>query len=387
MLLTNIQILVFAAISCVGSVLSESFNFVPTTTTCGTKVTTPAPYELTPEQLDDFRRDGVLVVRQFLRGEMLEDAIQGVEMMERSRGVVQKMFYKIFPSYRNLSTQNYRTVDAFKKVAFNSAAPTIAAKLMGLDNDSNRTIRLLKEGIFGFGRGDRGCGWHVDDKFFWPCEDSHSDAVDGGKSQKDCTGLRDAGINVWITLSPVTAREGGGLAIAPRSHDLTGRGKIGKLALRARKAIAAKGAQTTCALETLEPDCHADLEAMKKVYDLEPGDAIFHDRYIFHRSDHFNDIDGDDQQDATDQKFRISLRYMPSDATYFNLGAGLEGAATEKHLETGDPISKAGEYFPQVWPTTLAEEVNAEAKADQQLNDVKGLIRMVTRIVSKIVYG
>lgn len=96
---------------------------------------------------------------------------------------------------------------------------------------------------------------------FWPCEDGRIGQLDGG-------------IDVWITLSPVTAAGGGALEVALGS-------KRAGFAARVRKAIKADGKQTTCALEWLQPDCHEQMEKAGIAYDLNPGDAIFHDWYIF----------------------------------------------------------------------------------------------------------
>ena len=71
-----------------------------------------------------------------------------------------------------------------------------------------RSLRLLKEAVLGFRRGDTGCGWHVDDKTFWPSEDSHEDnntLVAAGTNhthqRSQHSRRREAGINVW-TLYP-----------------------------------------------------------------------------------------------------------------------------------------------------------------------------------------
>lgn len=80
-------------------------------------------------------------------------------------------------------------------------------------------------------------------------------------------------------------------------------------------------------------------------------------------------------------KQRISLRYMPSDATFYNNGKDVDGAATQKHLSTGDPFSKAGEYFPQVWPSELETERQAHAKQDAPLFGTKMLVGMVRYMV------
>jgi hypothetical protein len=371
----------------------------------------PAPYELTRQQIVDFRRDGVIVVRGMLEGETLENAVKAVDAIQRKRGWAQRLVHKIIPVYRNLSFQTYRKHEALQKVAFESTAPTICAKLMGLDEEfkkqatikddttknNTRSLRLLKEAIMGFSKGDLGCGWHVDDKTFWPCVDSHEDNPqhktmsnnsnsNSNIKKKSRRRRQDAGINVWISLSPVNAEEGGGLAVAPGSHNLTGRGRTGKILRRARRAIASGEGRSTCALARLDPACHDYMETTKRVYDLQPGDAIIHDRYLFHKPDNFkesnNNID-DDKNNAIVTKQRISLRYMPSDATFFDNGLGVDGAANHKNLKTGDPLWKAGEYFPQAWPCQLEAEAGASPKQDVNLLGTKFLKNILASMLSK----
>ena len=168
----------------------------------------PASYNLTPQQLIDYQKDGVIVIRQMLQGEILEGAIKAANKIQRSRGISKRILYRMFPAYRTLSFQTYREHKALKKVAFDSTASTICAKLMGLDDhddeekrgeggggvrhDSNnnnnvkveyddnhctgedederqekgkqnhRSLRLLKDAVMGFSKGDNGCGWHID---------------------------------------------------------------------------------------------------------------------------------------------------------------------------------------------------------------------------------
>merc|ERR1712176_187511 len=270
----------------------------------------------------------------------------------------------------------------------------------GLDKQSEEgatqncpSLRLLKEAVMGYRRGDRGCGWHVDDKGFWPCEDTHHD-----NSQQHNSGFaiknRDrnprkiktlkrnrAGINVWITLSPVTAKEGGGLAVSPGSHNLSGSGKIGKLLRKARRAIASGKSQSTCSLAMLEPTCQEYMEKNKRVYDLQPGDAIIHDRYLFHKPDDFKEGSPESTKDAA-TKQRISLRYMPSAATFFDNGADVDGAAVHKNLKTGDFLYEAGEYFPQVWPQQLEAEAKVSARQDENFYTTKFLFKLAGRILT-----
>jgi len=317
----------------------------------------PASWELSSEQIATFRREGVLVIPGLLRDKELQDAIRAVKRIQRSQNLAQRVFYRLFPSYKSLQFQSWRKHRALEKVAFDSAAPTICAQLMGLscenNNNNPRCVRLLKDAVLGYRAGDRGCGWHVDDKIFWPCEDRN-------------VGKPDAGINVWITLSPVSCAEGGGLAVAPGSHRK-------RFAKRARQVIASKGHVTTNLLETLDPECHEKMESLKRVYDLEPGDAIVHDRYIFHRAYPFVDpIEGK----KAGVKHRISLRYVPEDATFFDL-AGKERAAEVKMLSTGDKISKGGEYYPQTWPDSLPEERGKKVLEDENDISFKLLLKIL----------
>eukprot|EP00560_Eucampia_antarctica_P008887 CAMPEP_0197823134 /NCGR_PEP_ID=MMETSP1437-20131217/458_1 /TAXON_ID=49252 ORGANISM="Eucampia antarctica, Strain CCMP1452" /NCGR_SAMPLE_ID=MMETSP1437 /ASSEMBLY_ACC=CAM_ASM_001096 /LENGTH=417 /DNA_ID=CAMNT_0043422133 /DNA_START=134 /DNA_END=1387 /DNA_ORIENTATION=+ len=386
----------------------------------------PASYNLTPQQIIDYQNDGVIVIRKMLQGEILQGAIKAANKIQRSRGISRRILYRIFPAYRTLSFQTYREHKALKKVAFDSTASTICAKLMGLDSDdeekrggggvrhdntgedederqekgkqNHRSLRLLKDAVLGFSKGDNGCGWHIDDRVFWPCEDSHNDNDDGSKDGGSVFGRllgrkggrkRDVGVNVWITLSPVTVAEGGGLAVAPGSHCLSGKGKIGKLAKKARKIIRSGGNRSTCMLEQLDPECNSQMDELKRVYDLQPGDAIVHDRYLFHKPDRFKfDDDDDDDNEKKNKnkkivKQRISLRYMPSDATFFDNGMNIDGAHQHKNLVTGDPLWKGGEYFPQTWPYALEEETNARVIQDQNLVDTKFLFKMLKSIASQ----
>ena len=87
------------------------------------------------------------------------------------------------------------------------------------------------------------------------------------------------------------------------------------------------------------------LDALKLLHDMEPGDAIFHSRYCFHKGEPF---------DEGDTKLRYSIRYMPADARLFDNTN--EVAIREKGLTDGAPLAAAGEYYPQVWPKPIRGE-------------------------------
>lgn len=190
----------------------------------------------------------------------------------------------------------------------------------------------------------------MDDKGFWPCYD-------------DTTG-----INVWIALSEISSATGGGLAIAPGSH---------KLEWNRQAASIIHENFGTCNMETLAPDYHSILESMKVVYDMQPGDAIIHDRWLYHRADPFKKINSyistssgssssgvDTSATATVSETgylnRYSIRYMPETARAYNVGL-MKPEYTEIHFRDskyttfdGHPLSDFGtDYFPQVYPTVI----------------------------------
>lgn len=317
----------------------------------------PAEFNLTASQIEDYERDGFIIVKGLIQGEDLTKAIQAVNKIQKRQSIGQRIFYKLMPTYKNLSFQTWRSHKALEHIAFDSAAPTISAKLMGLDSSvdgETRSLRLLKDAVLGYTAGDKGCGWHVDDKMFWPCEDQKF-------------GDRDAGINVWITLSPISAKEGGGLAVAKGSHKVS-------FAEKAREVIAEKGGQTTCHLESLDPQLNANMEELKELHDLEAGDAIFHNRYLFHRVQSLFDEENSRNKKT---KQRISLRYVSADDTFYD-DMGREGKAIEaRGLKTGDVVSKGGPWFPQTWPYRLTAEKNVRVKAEKNPFDLLKVLKLI----------
>lgn len=294
-------------------------NRVAAVTTDTTQVTEGSG-TLTEEQIHVFERDGVLLVRGLVSGEQLKTAVQEVDLIAKKTGPFAK-------SYKNVEFQAWRSSKAFKDLAMFSDVPKAAAQLINLKStgaNSKGPIRLLKDAILCFSPEGTGCGWHVDDKFFWPSHDDYT------------------GVNVWIALSPMSVERGGGLAVSPGSHKE-------KFAQNARPILATGG---TCAMETLAPDVHKKLEAMRVVYDMEPGDAIIHDRWLFHRSDDYK------KKEAADVILnRYSIRYMSENARAYDNGYD-PVYKDEKYVgKNGHPLKSFGGYFPQVFPSTIASEI------------------------------
>lgn len=90
---------------------------------------------------------------------------------------------------------------------------------------------------------------------------------------------------MWITLSPITTSGGGGLAIANGSAFAPWREEC----RQSVTGIGKNGYPQTCSMKTTAPECHRRMEERRLVFDMEPGDAIVHSRYTFHRAVPFRD--------------------------------------------------------------------------------------------------
>lgn len=148
------------------------------------------------------------------------------------------------------------------------------------------------------------------------------------------------------------------MAVAPGSH---------KLARNREIAGIIHENFGTCKMETLAPDFHSVLESMKVVYDMQPGDAIVHDRWLYHRADPFKETKTEtgswsSSTSAAETGYlnRYSIRYMPETARAYNVGL-MKPEYTEAHFRDsryssfdGHPLGDFSvEYFPQVAPTVI----------------------------------
>ena len=144
---------------------------------------------LPSDTIETFRRDGVVLVKGLLSGPALTAAqefaqhVADVENGAWTGGAHYKNFaFNSFSSSREL-----RDVAMFSDVPKAAAqlilatkAPNPMANMCTFDRLESDRIRLLKDAVLVMGSKNKGCGWHVDDKFFWPCYD-------------DATG-----INAWV---------------------------------------------------------------------------------------------------------------------------------------------------------------------------------------------
>lgn len=258
------------------------------TDSSGSKRTGP----LSPDQVRDFQRDGFVVARGLISGEMLERA------MAVSHGVDSQFETE----YDALAFESFRKYPALADLALSSDATYAAVQLTPTAASGQEHLHLLRDALFVFSGGDTGdktgCGWHVDDPYFWP-------------ATRDSSG---PGVNVWIALDEVTDA-GGGLALALGSHT--------ESFMDCRKAI--EGG--TCQMATLSPQLNQRLEDLAVVPQMKPGDAIIHTRWLFHRTNGFS------QGAATEKRqgiARYTARYMPASAVHAQLGQRLDAVDSEK---------------------------------------------------------
>ncbi|KAG7360212.1 phytanoyl-CoA dioxygenase family protein [Nitzschia inconspicua] len=299
---------------------------------------------LTPEQIRDYHRDGVVFVPNLLSEE------EAAQLKDAANYASSRLFdvFGFFGKslYKTVMFDLWRTSSEIASLSL-QALPQVAAQLMtssetDLDLDKNdddgddekpaittatrprpntASIRLLRDAFFAYQPPGEACGWHVDDAGFWPAVQDTS------------------GPTFWIALDPLSVEEGGGLTVLNRTLfqqteplDVTEES--------CRQAIAA----ATCDMVEKSPLCHAKMEAAKIQMDMRPGDAIIWDRYTFHRGVAGTDLLPDDVI-----KQRYSVRYMPKESRAF----GAVHASVEQLAPFNSP------YYPQVWPKLLDSEMEA----------------------------
>jgi len=262
---------------------------------------------LTQEEIDQYKEDGFVLKKKLVVGDEL------AKLQRASEEVAGSFFWTdlVFGAkyYKKLAMQAWKFKRHIAQFALGSNLGSIAAQLL----QEETSIRILKDAVFAAVSTSKGCGFHVDDKGFWP--------ANGG------------GATFWIALSPMRISEGGGIRLAKGSH-------TANWALECREVIK----NGTCNIEELSPSCYERLLAVSVTHDMDPGDAIIWDRYLFHRGDPF-------LEESNEQKLRYSIRYVPSGVT----ARGMHHSS----VKTGELLK--GPHYPQVWPRALEEEVEGFA--------------------------
>lgn len=334
---------------------------------------------LSDDMLEQYERDGVLVIRNLIPPKLLDRLneagnllIEKQESEQRSRRKG-KQFHLVqngaiflgVPSPEDSTcntnveqcdgkqssnqADNATVLSSFRDLAMYSKIPRVAASLLRLDElrvggvenlreqsrkrtnhaqeyenriDDSINLRICRDIFLTKDDDPYACGWHVDDTGFWPSV------------------AEDPGVNAWIALDdmprPNTEKRHSSVAtfaLSLGSHRVPWRHEAYRVTgsthtqppegfQSAADLIERRTGSGTCNIKTSAPDLYKKLEERKVVYDLKRGDVIFHDRWVFHRTvtvDEYNGIAGSQPNASSvsnDKIFkRYSIRYSPGTAT------------------------------------------------------------------------
>ena len=288
---------------------------------------------------------------------------------------------------------------AFRHVALKSTVPLVAAELMGLGQGKakDETLRVIRDIYLAKDEGEYVCGWHVDDHGFWPAQASSP------------------GINAWISIDDIPPGPGGTFALAVGSHAVdwkdSAHSAIGSVMTYpedgfkdARDLVKNRPGAGTCNLETAAPETYEKMENSKRIYDLQKGDVIFHERWLFHRTIPFDrevvhnhklrywGYKGGYEKEPPPplMKRRYSVRYGPGSSVVIK-GWGTEPSVLWNEANAGktvDDVSQAdGPWYPQCWPGIDPSEIEsmkeivemrfpvAEERKKERMNEMKSLLK------------
>lgn len=233
---------------------------------------------LSQPEVDQYLRDGVLVVRGVLSPAEVQLAREGIERVLELDGLLAQIASGVDDPGRFVEDfRRWQDVPQIEQLALHSRVPLYAADLLAPWSDAG-PVRfyhdhvLVKEG----GTNQR-TPWHQDQPYY---------NVDGH------------GTSAWIPVDPVPAT--GCLQLMPGSHH--GPWKMPRTFLDGKAKWFAEGS-----LEEL-PDIDADPESFDlRSYQLEPGDAIFFDFLTIHGAPGFP---------FAGRRRVLSLRYLAGDARH-----------------------------------------------------------------------
>lgn len=301
-----------------------------------------APFNLlTEDQLAEYNASGFVVVRGMFPPQQRDALVRAGEAYYHSFNVLDYAFAAVFAK---LGTQVWRAEQPFAEAALLGALPAISAQLLGRP----RSVRLLKDGFFGLrSQNNTGCGFHQDDRFFWPATDGTT------------------GVNFWVALSNISTAEGGGIRVVHQGalDPDTARECLDVI----RATTDATSYATTCRMRELSPSCHDKLMEASVVPDLAPGDALVWDRRTFHRTEPFRVA-------AAEPKLRYTVRYVPD-------GTIAEGTL-HPSVEQGREFETS--LHPRVWPSMLPNE---KAEIEKGLGSDTPVLPILYRMIKRKVVG
>ncbi|AZI58054.1 phytanoyl-CoA dioxygenase [Nakamurella antarctica] len=263
---------------------------------------------LTAEQIETYRRDGVVLVRGALNPAEVATAAEGIDFVLAHPGPLSQVASR--PGDPGTFTEDFcrwTEVPHIAELATSSGVPALAAQL--LDTPRVRLYHdhvLVKEG----GTTQR-TPWHQDQPYY---------NVDG------------RGVSAWIPVDPVP--EAGCLELVARTH-------VGPW-LMPRTFLAGEAKWFPEGSLAELPDIEADRAGFEiRRYEMQPGDAIFFDFLTVHGAPGFP---------FGGRRRVLSLRYLSDAARHaprrWRTSPHFEGMETQ--IEDGAEMDHA--LFPVVWP-------------------------------------
>lgn len=265
-------------------------------------------FELEPEMIESYARDGVVCVRGVLDPEQIQQAIRGIhQVLDKPSQLAQVASGADDPGRFTEDFRRWPDISDIAELAQRSRVPEIAAGLMATPE-----VRLYHDHVLVKEGGTRQrTPWHQDQPYY---------NVDG------------RGVSAWIPVDPVP--EAGCLEVLAGSH----RGPW--LMPRTFLAGDAKWFPEGALAEL--PDVEADRSSFDiRQYEMAPGDAIFFDFLAVHGAPGFP---------FAGRRRVLSLRYLSDGVRHaprrWRTSPPFEGL--DRELSAGQPMDHP--LFPVVWP-------------------------------------
>lgn len=261
-----------------------------------------------PQLVEDYQRDGVVVVRGLLDADEIDWARESIETVLGSPGpLAQVASGSDDPGFFFEDFRRWQDVPSIGDLALHSKAGQVAAELL-----DSRQVRLFHDHVLvKEGGTEQRTPWHQDQPYY---------NVEG------------RGVSAWIPVDPVP--EAGCLELVAGTH--TGPWLMPRTFLDGEAKWFPEGSLVEM------PDIEADRDAFDiRRYELEPGDAIFFDFLTVHGAPGFP-FDG--------RRRVLSLRYLSDEARHaprrWRTSPPFDGLADElaEGAELDHPL------FPVVWP-------------------------------------
>jgi Phytanoyl-CoA dioxygenase (PhyH) len=301
-----------------------------------------------------FQLDGVVAIRGLVRPTLVEGVYKESASLLNTNPRKGAQFHTARHNSLFLS-------EALWQVAAESDIPAVAFQLLqhelssATSDDPELTtpivasLRIMRDIFLAKSSDDSYiCGWHVDDLGFWPATPESP------------------GINAWMALE----HDQTSFALAVGSHRASWRHRAyhatgaphgfpsGGYA-NASDYLTRRTGSGTCNLKTAAPDLHRLMEESSRVYTLQPGDVIFHTRWLFHRTVVSARTAPDGRDPHRRMERRYSVRYGPG-SSVIPAGYGTELSVLWDPSNGGrtadDVCAIDGPWYPAVWPEVQVRE-------------------------------